>query len=40
VDGYVIMDYWDTASRMERQVTTDLAYADGISAKALQLHAR
>jgi len=33
VDRYVIMDYWDTAARIERQATTDLTYADGISGK-------
>jgi len=33
VDRYVIMDYWDTASRIERQATTDLAYANGIPGK-------
>jgi len=35
VDDYVIMDYWDTASRMESQATTDLTYADGIPGKAV-----
>jgi hypothetical protein len=39
VDDYVIMDYWDTASRMERQATTDLTYADGITGKAVVIGA-
>jgi hypothetical protein len=29
VDGYVIMDYWDTSQRVASQATTDLTYADG-----------
>ena len=33
VDRYVIMDYWDTASRIERQASTDLAYAAMIPGK-------
>jgi hypothetical protein len=33
VDRYVIMDYWDTTSRIERQATTDLAYANGLPGK-------
>ncbi len=33
VDRYVIMDYWDTASRVERQATTDLTYANSIAGK-------
>jgi hypothetical protein len=33
VDRYVIMDYWDTASRIERQATTDLTYANSIPGK-------
>jgi len=33
VDFYVIMDYWDTASRIERQAITDMTYADGILGK-------
>ena len=33
VDRYVIMDYWDTASRIESQAATDLAYADSIAGK-------
>jgi hypothetical protein len=33
VDRYVIMDYWDTASRIESQATTDLTYADSIAGK-------
>lgn len=33
VDCYVIMDYWDTASRIERQAATDLGYANGIAGK-------
>jgi hypothetical protein len=33
VDRYVIMDYWDTASRIERQATTDMTYADSIASK-------
>lgn len=33
VDRYVIMDYWDTASRIERQATTDMTYAGGIAGK-------
>jgi|HubBroStandDraft_1064217.scaffolds.fasta_scaffold00479_1 hypothetical protein len=33
VDRYVIMDYWDTASRIERQATTDMTYADSIAGK-------
>jgi hypothetical protein len=33
VDNYVIMDYWDTTSRIERQATTDLTYANGIPGK-------
>ncbi len=33
VDRYVIMDYWDTAARIERQAATDLAYANGIPGK-------
>ena len=39
VDAYVIMDYWDTASRMESQATTDLTYADGIAGKAVVIGA-
>lgn len=39
VDDYVIMDYWDTASRMESQAATDLAYADGIADKAVVIGA-
>ncbi len=39
VDDYVIMDYWDTASRMESQATTDLTYADGIEGKAVVIGA-
>ncbi|MGO4884201.1 MAG: hypothetical protein ACLP59_25785 [Bryobacteraceae bacterium] len=33
VDRYVIMDYWDTASRIERQAATDLTYADSVAGK-------
>jgi len=33
VDRYVIMDYWDTAARIESQATTDLTYADSIAGK-------
>ncbi|MGC9947444.1 MAG: hypothetical protein ABSF64_13845 [Bryobacteraceae bacterium] len=33
VDRYVIMDYWDTASRIESQATTDMTYADSIAGK-------
>jgi len=33
VDRYVIMDYWDTARRIEQQATTDLEYANGIPGK-------
>lgn len=33
VDRYVIMDYWDTAGRIERQAATDLAYANTIPGK-------
>ncbi len=33
VDRYVIMDYWDTASRIERQATTDMTYANGMASK-------
>jgi hypothetical protein len=33
VDRYVIMDYWDTASRIERQAATDMTYANGIAGK-------
>ncbi|HLY20208.1 MAG TPA: hypothetical protein VKR61_23435 [Bryobacteraceae bacterium] len=33
VDRYVIMDYWDTASRIERQATTDLTYANSVAGK-------
>jgi hypothetical protein len=33
VDRYVIMDYWDTAARIESQATTDLTYANGIAGK-------
>lgn len=33
VDTYVIMDYWDTASRIERQATTDTTYANSIPGK-------
>lgn len=33
VDRYVIMDYWDTAARVERQAKTDLMYADQIAGK-------
>lgn len=33
VDRYVIMDYWDTAARIERQAATDLGYANGIAGK-------
>lgn len=33
VDRYVIMDYWDTGARIERQATTDLTYANGIAGK-------
>jgi hypothetical protein len=39
VDDYVIMDYWDTASRMESQATTDLTYADGIEGKTVSIGA-
>jgi hypothetical protein len=39
VDDYVIMDYWDTASRMESQATTDLTYANGIAGKAVVIGA-
>ena len=39
VDDYVIMDYWDTASRMESQATTDLTYADGIEGKTVLIGA-
>ena len=39
VDEYVIMDYWDTASRMESQATTDLSYANGIAGKAVVIGA-
>jgi hypothetical protein len=35
VDRYVIMDYWDTTSRIERQAKTDLTYADGIPGKEI-----
>jgi hypothetical protein len=37
VDRYVIMDYWDTASRIERQATTDLTYADSIAGKEVAI---
>lgn len=30
VDSYVIMDYWDTASRIERQAMADLTYANSM----------
>lgn len=33
VDRYVIMDYWDTPARIERQAATDLTYANGIAGK-------
>jgi hypothetical protein len=33
VDRYVIMDYWDTTPRIERQATTDLTYANSIAGK-------
>jgi hypothetical protein len=33
VDRYVIMDYWDTSQRIERQAVTDLSYANGIPGK-------
>lgn len=33
VDRYVIMDYWDTAGRIERQAATDLAYANTVPGK-------
>ncbi|HEY3639015.1 MAG TPA: hypothetical protein VGK90_12775 [Rhizomicrobium sp.] len=39
VDRYVIMDYWDTASRMESQATTDLTYANGIFGKEVVIGA-
>ncbi|HET6274669.1 MAG TPA: hypothetical protein VFE16_01860 [Candidatus Cybelea sp.] len=39
VDDYVIMDYWDTAARMERQATTDLTYANAIAGKAVVIGA-
>jgi|HubBroStandDraft_4_1064222.scaffolds.fasta_scaffold00010_13 hypothetical protein len=39
VDEYVIMDYWDTASRMESQATIDLTYANGIAGKAVVIGA-
>lgn len=39
VDDYVIMDYWDTASRMEGQAATDLTYANGIPDKAVVIGA-
>jgi hypothetical protein len=35
VDRYVIMDYWDTGSRVERQATTDLTYANTIPGKGV-----
>jgi len=31
VDRYVIMDYWDTASRIQRQASIDMTYADSIA---------
>jgi len=33
VDRYVIMDYWDTAPRIESQATTDMTYANGMAGK-------
>ncbi len=33
VDRYVIMDYWDTASRIERQATVDMTYANTLPGK-------
>jgi hypothetical protein len=33
VDRYVIMDYWDTASRIERQAMVDLTYANSVADK-------
>jgi hypothetical protein len=39
VDEYTVMDYWNTASRMERQATIDLAYANGIAGKAVVIGA-
>jgi hypothetical protein len=37
VDCYVIMDYWNTASRIERQATTDLTYANSIPGKEVAI---
>jgi hypothetical protein len=37
VDNYVIMDYRDTATRIEQQAATDLAYADSISGKQVTI---
>ena len=31
VDRYVIMDYWDTGPRIERQAMADLTYADSVA---------
>ena len=39
VDTYVIMDYWDTTPRVERQAVTDLEYADGIAGKQVVIGA-